>query len=301
MPIAIFGFEALWSPFFLMAMFLMTVFYLLLTIKWRNRFPNSRPLTTKELFYFSTAMVLLYLIKGSPLDLMSHIMFSFHMIQMAVLCMILPPFLIKGIPDWLWQYTIELPFVKPIFSFFTKPLMAVISFNGFFSIYHIPVIFDSINMNGIIHGFFTAALFGLALFMWWPILTQLPNDLRWSGLRKVGYLLADAVLLTPACALIIFSGHPLYSTYSEPSSWLQSMQLCVPTNTLNGLELSGSELFSNIPVLEDQQLGGVLMKIIQEIVYGFVLAQIFFDWYRKEQQEADQITAASLREHRSKI
>lgn len=300
MPITIFGFQALWSPYFLMAILLMTVFYLLLMIKWRNVFPNSKPLAKKELLHFILAMVILYGIKGSPVDLMSHIMFSYHMVQMAILCLVLPPILIKGIPVWFWKYIIELPVIKPIFSLLTKPLIAAIAFNGLFSFYHIPAILDKINKSGIFHGLFTVVLFGFALFMWWPLMNHLPEHSNLSGLRKVGYLIADAVLLTPACGLIIFSGHPLYNTYSDPSSWLQSMQLCVPTNTLNGLELSGPELFSNLPVIEDQQLGGVLMKIIQEVVYGIVLARIFFDWYRKEQLEADQITEASLREHQTK-
>ncbi|MBE3570145.1 MAG: cytochrome c oxidase assembly factor CtaG [Bacillales bacterium] len=300
MSISIFGFQALWSPYFMMAILLITAFYLLLTIKWREYFPNSKPLAKKELLYFISAMVLLYCIKGSPIDLMSHIMFSYHMVQMAILCLVLPPILIKGIPAWLWEYIIELPVIRPIFSLMTKPLIAAIAFNGLFSFYHIPDILDKMNMSETLHGLYTVALFVFALFMWWPLMNHLPGNSNLSGLRKVAYLFADAALLTPACGLIIFSGHPLYNTYSDPSSWLQSMQLCVPTNTLNGLELSGPELFSHMPVIEDQQLGGVLMKMIQEIVYGIVLARIFFDWYRKEQLEADQITEASLREHQSK-
>ena len=40
-----------------------------------------------------------------------------------------------------------------------------------------------------------------------------------------------------------------------------------------------------MPPLYDQQLGGVLMKIIQEIVYGTMLFFIFIDWYRKEREK----------------
>ena len=39
-------------------------------------------------------MVLLYLIKGSPIDLMGHLMFKCHMVQMAFLLFIIPPLLI---------------------------------------------------------------------------------------------------------------------------------------------------------------------------------------------------------------
>jgi putative membrane protein len=47
-------------------------------------------------------------------------------------------------------------------------------------------------------------------------------------------------------------------------------------------------------LLEDQQLGGVIMKIIQEIIYGCVLGYVFFEWYRKDQAESDQEMKPSM-------
>lgn len=89
-----------------------------------------------------------------------------------------------------------------------------------------------------------------------------------NGLLKLGYIMADGILLTPACALIMFSDTTLYSTYSDPSAWAEAMKLCVPLDTLSGMTLTGPEMFSSMPVLEDQQLGAIVMKILQEIVYG---------------------------------
>ncbi len=101
-------------------------------------------------------------------------------------------------------------------------------------------------------------------------------------LKKVGYIFADGILLTPACALIIFADSPMYLTYSDPKAWAEALQLCVPPSTLATLNLSGPEMFNSMPLIHDQQLGGVIMKIIQEIVYGVVLAQVFFSWYQKD-------------------
>jgi putative membrane protein len=39
--------------------------------------------------------------------------------------------------------------------------------------------------------------------------------------------------------------------------------------------------------LHDQQLGGVIMKVIQEIIYGIMLGRVFFEWYRKDQEESE--------------
>ncbi|MGG3736423.1 cytochrome c oxidase assembly factor CtaG [Aeribacillus pallidus] len=294
MPLKIFGFEALWSPFFFVAILFMTTVYFLVTVKWRHDFQNNEPLKKKEGVFFVIAMILLYVIKGSPVDLMGHILFSVHMVQMAVLYLLIPPLLIVGIPSWLWQFIIKQPVVKQIFQFGTKPLIALILFNGMFSFYHMPMIFDVIKTDETLHGIYTFVLFIFAIFMWWPLVNKLPGENRLHGLKKVGYIFADGVLLTPACALIIFAESPMYATYYDASVWLQALTLCVPIDTLAGLNLSGPELFTDMPPIEDQQLGGVLMKIIQEIVYGVVLAQIFFEWYRKEQVESDSINEQAL-------
>ncbi|MBM7647251.1 putative membrane protein [Bacillus ectoiniformans] len=301
MSISIFGFQALWSPLFMLMIAFVTALYFLITVKWRKDFKVSEPLTRKQAVLFISAMAVLYVIKGSPLDLMGHIMFSYHMVQMAVLYLVVPPLLIKAIPWWVWKPVLELPVIKPVVNFFTKPIIALVFFNGLFSFYHIPLIFDFIKVSETLHGLYTFVLFIFALFMWWPLMNELPNGKQLSGLKKIGYIFADGVLLTPACALIIFASTPLYATYSDSSSWLQAMELCVPVNTLQGLNLSGPELFSNMPVVEDQQLGGVIMKIIQEIVYGIILAQVFFAWFRKEEENGDAITESALLQHQAKL
>ncbi|RCK10896.1 hypothetical protein DT075_23240 [Bacillus licheniformis] len=63
---------------------------------------------------------------------------------------------------------------------------------------------------------------------------------------KLGYIMADGILLTPACALIMFSDTALYSTYSDPSAWAEAMKLCVPLDTLSGMTLTGPEMFSSL-------------------------------------------------------
>ena len=56
---------------------------------------------------------------------------------------------------------------------------------------------------------------------------------------------------------------------------------------LANLNLSGPEMFTSMSLLHDQQLGGVLMKVIQETVYGFLLGRVFFEWYRQDQKESE--------------
>ncbi|MED0656602.1 cytochrome c oxidase assembly factor CtaG [Anoxybacillus ayderensis] len=279
MPLSIFGFEAMWSPYFFMFLVAVTIAYFWFV----NRAKEQT--TTKQKTLFVTAIVLLYICKGSPVDLLGHLMFSVHMTQMAVLYLMVPPLLIKGIPSWMFEALFRVRIIRSMFTFFTKPLIALFLFNGIFSLYHVPLIFDVVKTNMWLHAFMTIAIFIAAMMMWWPLVNEVRGFPTLSGLKKMGYIFADGVLLTPACALIIFADTPLYATYYDPAAWINALALCVPQTTLASLELSGPEMFSSMSLLHDQQLGGVLMKIIQEIVYGVMLFFIFMEWYRKERNE----------------
>lgn len=282
MSIDIFGFRALWSPYYFVALLLITACYFLMVTKYRGKFQNSSPVSTKQVLYFLLAMVLLYTVKGSPVDLLSHIMFSFHMFQMALLYLVIPPLFIIAIPGWVWRFFLSIKGVKPVFRFFTKPLFALMLFNVLFSLYHIPLVFDFIKTGMVVHAGYTLLLFTTAVLMWFPLVNQLPEHESLSGVKKVAYIFGSGILMTPACALIIFANHPIYDTFTNAESWASAMELCVPASALAGVTLSGPEVFNGLPLLEDQQLGGVLMKVIQEIVLGYVLGVIFFAWFKKE-------------------
>jgi len=299
MPLSIFGFAALWSPVFIISTLIILAIYFFVTIKKRHLFEGNEPLSGKEASAFVVAILLLYAVKGSPVDLLGHILFSVHMVQMALLLMLIPPLLIAGTPIWVWRKFLEYPVVRFSFRFFTKPILALIVFSALFSIYHIPLVLDVIKQNEWSHSLFTIILFISAIFLWWPIMNKLSGEHKVHGLSKVGYIIGSAVLITPACALIIFADQPMYDTYTSGAAWLKSMELCVPSSTLDTLSLSGPEMFSSMPTIEDQQLGGVIMKIIQEIIYGVILAMVFFEWYKSEQENADEITNQALLDRRA--
>ncbi|HWO95480.1 MAG TPA: cytochrome c oxidase assembly factor CtaG [Bacillus sp. (in: firmicutes)] len=281
----IFGFQALWSPVFLIFTVGLIALYFNVIGYLRPYFKNSAPVATKTKVFFVTSMILLYFVKGSPIDLLGHIMFSAHMTQMAILYLVVVPLLILGLPDWLIKTVIEHKAIKPIFNFFTKPLIAILVFNGIFSLYHIPLIFDILKTNSVLHSMITIVIFIAALFMWWPLINQFPEHQTLTPIKKVGYVFGDGILLTPACALIIFAKDPLYATYTDPQAWVNALALCVPSDMLANLNLIGPEMFNMLPLVEDQQLGGIVMKIIQELVYGTILAYIFFQWARAERQK----------------
>lgn len=300
MPLSIFGFRALWSPWFFLSLVAVVLIYFLITVKWRHKFENAVPVTKKQVTLFLSGMILLYILKGSPVDLLGHILFSIHMTQMAVLLLVVAPFLIMGIPNWIWAKMFEVKIIDKVFRFFTKPIIGLFAFAIMFSAYHYPMVLDFVKLSLVLHALFTITIFMSGIFLWWPVVNTLEGQPKIHGLKKIGYVILSAILVTPACALIIFVDVPVYESYSSGEAWLQAMALCVPAGTLSGLAglgISGPEMFTNMSTLSDQQLGGILMKTIQEFIYVFVIGKIFFTWAHEERKNADEITQQDLLNH----
>ena len=278
----------------------LVVLYYVVVIKGRHRFKDWEPATTREKVAFISSMILLYVVKGSPLDLLGHILFSVHMAQMALLLLAVAPLLLIGIPNWIWRRVLATKGVGSFIRLMTKPVISLLVFSLMFSLYHYPYILDTVKLSIPLHAPFTMTLFLAALFLWWPIVHTVEGEPKLHGLKKILYVVLSAILITPACTLIIFVDVPVYATYQSGEAWLQAMALCVPGGTLASLPptINGPELFTNIPVLYDQQLGGIIMKIMQELIYVFVIGRVFFVWYRDEQLRADEITMDDLANRR---
>lgn len=290
----IFGFRALWSPYFLSYVVLLALAYYVITGPLRHKFSTDAPRPSGlQQFYFYTAMLLLYIVKGSPIDLLTHIMLTFHMVQMAIYLLVVPILIIKGIPAWFWSKIVYVPIIRPIVKLLTKPLISLLLFNTLFSIYHIPGIFNFTKSSQIAHSSASIILITAAFIVWWPILSPLKEFNKMQPLLKMAYIAANGVLITPACVLIIFASNPLFEAYSQSGAWIQAMSLCVPGNVLDGLQftISGPEMFSSMSTVEDQQLGGIIMKSMQEIVYIFLLARIYFVGFSKESRKIDPLPA----------
>lgn len=277
--LSMFGFKALWSPYLFVFLLLVIAGYLYLIRKYQKDHVTE----TKQIVYFILSIAIIYIAQGSPIDLIGHIIFSAHMTEMGLLYLVAPIFFVIGIPNWLWNKILKPKFINAFFTFFTKPLIALIIFNGVFSMYHYPLIFDFVKTDNVYHFLFTNVLFIMSIFMWFPVMNKLEDRQTLSDIQKIGYMFANGILLTPACALIIFSGQPFYATYNDPELWSKAMELCVSPDILKTLNISGPEVLNFMTAREDQQVGGVIMKIIQEIVYGWVIGYNFFKWAKREQ------------------
>ncbi|WP_209973550.1 cytochrome c oxidase assembly protein [Paenibacillus eucommiae] len=257
------GFFEMWNPILLLLLIVIGYVYWNLVGPEQRIFKDAEPVERNKKLLFYTGLSLFYIAQGSIVNYIGHhYLFSVHMLQQTILYLMVPILIWRGLPAWLLRPFLYKGFFGKIFTFLTRPLIAIFTFNMVFSIYHMPFIMNGLMQNEWLLFGYHLILQITAFTMWFPIFCPLPEKDKLSDMQKIGYIFANGVLLTPACALIIFAKTLLYDMYSYSN---------VP--------------FAHLPALDDQQLGGVIMKIIQEIVYGAVLAHIFFRWYRRERQD----------------
>ena len=80
----------------------------------------------------------------------------------------------------------------------------------------------------------------------------------------------------------------MYATYNDPNIWAQAMGYCFSGDPKVLLELfDGPTFFNILDPMQDQQVGGIMMKFIQELVNGSALAYIFYHWVRRESRDDD--------------
>jgi putative membrane protein len=209
-------------------------------------------------FFF--ALAVFYIALGSPLHYLGdQYLFSAHMLEQSIVYIAFPPLLLLGLPKKIIEPFIEWGLRNKVFSILKYPLILLLLFNVLFSLYHIPVVFNTVVADTFLHNMTHAVLSLTAILMWIPLFPLIGELESLSEIQKIGYIFAAGVLLTPACALIIFSNDPFYTVYAN-----------------------APQLFNILPPLDDQRTGGIIMKVFQEIVFGSMIGYIFFNWAKKE-------------------
>ena len=254
-----------WNPLLLIFFLAVVVIYFYFIGPARNKFKYAEPVSywKKSLFLFG--ILLFFLAKGSPINKLGHYLFLVHMTQQSILYLAAPPLILIGLPSWLIKPIFKNRYFYRVFSLLTKPFIAIFLFNTIFSFYHIPFIFDAIMSNVILMKLAIFVLLPTAFIMWWPILSPIEEINTLKPLHKIAYIFGMGILLTPACALIIFSKEFLYDTYI------------------------GLPRLFGIPLLDDQQSGGIIMKIMQEIIYGGIMLFTFIQWVKYDKKKTEEL------------
>ena len=181
---------------------------------------------------------------------------SVHTVSYILLALVAPPCLILGIPQDVQLKAIQSPRLGPVLRLASRPWFAYALFNVVLFLTHVPAVVDSVMSSQV--GAFTVDLAWLiaGLTLWWPLMA--PTEL--IAIRrpmKLAYLFASTLPPIIPSAFLTFADYPLYATY----------------------ELA-PRVYPILTAQQDQQIAGLLMKLVGDLPVWFAFGVIFFRWAR---------------------
>ncbi|WP_185819747.1 cytochrome c oxidase assembly protein [Salibacterium salarium] len=245
------GGQLTWNTTLLTVFISVAVFYILIVKRWTNLNMNE-----KTPLLFLLGLGILYITTGSPFTAISHFAFSLHMLQMSILFFIIPPLLILGIPEPLFQQIGKNPIIKSGSKLFFPPMIALSIFAVLFLMYHTPFVLEILSQSPFLRDGYTFLLFILSLRMWWP-LTAPDSKQRLDRKQKKRYAFWSGLFIMPACLLFIFNA--LVNSMNNPFLAEKTAHLCLPPASSDMLL---PPLFNST---FDQLTAGILMLAIHKL------------------------------------
>ena len=216
--------------------------------------PSRFPLWRLLAFLGGTAT--LWFAIASPLDGISSFLLSAHMVQHMLLLFVAPPLVLLGAPllpllrglprvfarDGLGPFLAWPPLRKSGYLL-TNPAVCWLAMAVTLIAWHVPTAFELALRSGGWHKAEHACFFLAALLFWWPVVLPFPSRHIWPLWTRPVYLLAADLLNTLIAAILTFSEHVLYPTYT-----------------------AAPRLFGT-SVLNDQATAGVVMWVPGSLVF----------------------------------
>lgn len=226
----------------------------------RKRIAPAEPYPVKHAIGFGIGLVLLFVNEGSPLhDLAERYLLSAHMIQHLVLSYAIAPLLLASTPGWLLRASLAGRRVLPFMRVVLNPLFTFVFFSLVMAVYHLPRVYDLALVNTSLHHGVHIVILVASLMVWWPVMSPVPELARPPFIVRMAYLFLLPVAQLPVFAGITFAPEPLYQVYAH-----------MPTRAFG------------LSVMEDQTIGGAIMKVAGIIAFGIPFIATFFSWYRTE-------------------
>jgi putative membrane protein len=210
---------------------------------------------------FVGGMAILLLASTWPMhDLAERYLYSMHMVQHMLYTLVAAPLLVAGIPAWLWRAFLRPRPVGAVWRFLTRPLVALLFFNGVLLFTHWPQIVAASVGSELTHFALHSLIVGSALVMWWPIVSPLPEMPPLTPPGQMIYLFLQSIAPTIPASFLTFGHTVLYPPYDTfPRIWGWS-------------------------ALEDQMIAGLIMKLVGGMILWSVIAAVFFRWSQREER-----------------
>ncbi|WP_312473368.1 cytochrome c oxidase assembly protein [Neobacillus sp.] len=254
----LFGFEVLWNIPILVVVILVAILYMIFIKRY-----SELTVLNKQPLLFLLSLALLILTTGSPLATLSHLSFSLHMIQMSILFFIIPPLLLLGTPELVFQRFVKITLIHNMKILCYRPLISLCIFALLFFMYHIPFILTIFSENPTIHNGYLLLLFFLSFSIWRPIVKPI-STIRVLNKQKKRYAVLSGILLMPACLFIILQA--LITGGNNPFLTQITSSLCLPVH---------SSTFTLLPPPFNTRLDQAIAGILMLGLHKFALILVF--------------------------
>jgi putative membrane protein len=230
---------------------------------WGPRHAPGRPAATRhQRLCFYAGVATIWLAADWPVKPLAEALFSAHMGQHLVFSLISAPLLLLGMPGWLLRKLLRPAPVARVWAILTRPVVALVIFNGWIVLYHWPLVVNLSVTNDGFHLLAHAGWMVASLIMWWPVLSPLPELPHLSTPARMIYLFGQSIVPTVPASFLTFGHSLLYSTYAQ------------------------APLALGIDPLTDQQVAGLLMKIGGGFFIWGVIGVMFFRWSADQERGA---------------
>src|SRR5438105_8406341 len=188
---------------------------------------------------FTLGVFVVFLAEGTPLhELSEQYLFSAHMTQHLLLTTVAVPLLMLGTPAWLARPLLDHPLLAWLLRWGTRPVVALVLFNGTLAFWHLPQMYDWTLWNHNAHILEHVTFVLTAVCMWWPVLSPLPELPRLSYPLQILYLFVQSLVPAVIAAIITFSDRVMYPTYGA------------------------APRITSLSPVADQQIAGLIMKVV---------------------------------------
>jgi putative membrane protein len=249
-------------PDFLIGWLIFGAAYLLIAGPLRRFFPGSEPVPGSQLVLFSLGMLLMLVALQGPLhELSDYFLFSAHMVQHLLIMLVMPPLLLMGTPGWMLRPLLRIPGLRSIAYALTRPVAAFLLVNLIFGVWHFPQPYDLMMRDHTVHKGMHLMIMAVGMFLWWPVMSPLPEVPRIAGPLQMIYLFILGIPMMVVAVLIAFADVHFYTWYA-----------------------AAPRIFP-LSVLEDQRLGALIMWVPGALVMWIGITFTYFRWSRREIRE----------------
>lgn len=222
--------------------------------------PRVRP------WVFAVGVLTGLLALQSPIDTGGdRYLLSIHMVQHLLLMMVAPPLVLLGVVGMRPPAAEVAPRLRALWTWITRPWQATLLFNAVLLVWHIPQLYNTTLTNDGLHIVEHLTFIAVGVVFWWPIIDPVrgPNTRVVGSFHKIAMLVIAGVPPTILGFIFALASSVFYSFYAAaPRLW--------------GISPSA-----------DQQLAGVIMFGVGNLVYFVAISVIFLRLFESPQRDEE--------------